>query len=69
MASCGGLPRMGKLRFYGKEVVSNKPLFVAMDFEQYQIARVGMMIATSTAVILGISMIVMAMKKKRRSFI
>lgn len=70
MPGCTSPVHMGTVRFYGKNAQSNTPLFVAMDFEQYQIARVGMLIATSTAIIFGVIGIVMTIKQsKKRSFI
>lgn len=56
---------MGKPRFFGKNSTNDTPLFVALDFEHYQIARTGMAIATATAVILGIALIYKMTKKTR----
>ena len=56
---------MGRPRFFGRNVSNNKPLFVALDFEHYQIARGGMAIATSATIILGVALIYISMKKKK----
>ena len=65
LKGCAAPQYMGKPRFFGKNATNDTPLYVAIDFEHYQIARTGMAIATSAAVILGISLCVVLMKKKK----
>ena len=62
---CTAAPYMGKPRFFGKNSTTNTPLYVALDFEHYQIARTGMAIAATAAVILGISLSIVLLKKKK----
>ena len=68
-----GMPKcpdnhIGKPLFFGR---SNKdePMYVAMDFEQYRIAKNGMTIATGVAVVLGIAFVVALIKKKKSKFV
>jgi hypothetical protein len=61
--------QIGKPLFFGRSPAVDEPMFVAMDFEQYQIARKGMVIATTVAVALGVALVVVAVRKgKKRSF-
>lgn len=53
---------MGKPRFYGKNNANGQPMFVALDYENFKIARTGMIISTCTAAVLGITTIVLAIK-------
>lgn len=62
---CAQPVHIGKPRFFGKNTTSNVPLYVAMDFEQYNIARTGMMVASAAAIVLGITLAVVLIKKKR----
>lgn len=60
--------QIGKPVFFGRRADKDEPLFVALDFEQYEIARKGMMIATTTAIVLGVSLVfAVVMKKKSRA--
>jgi hypothetical protein len=56
---------MGKTLFFGKDAAKDVPIYVALDFEHYQIARAGMAIAASAAVILGVSLCFVLLRKRR----
>lgn len=57
---------MGRPRFYGKDNANGQPMFVALDYEHFKIARTGMIISTCTAAILGITAIVLAVKLSKK---
>lgn len=63
MKGCAAPRYMGKPRFFGKNSTNDTPLFVALDFEHYQIARTGMFIATGAAVVLAIALVFKMAKK------
>ena len=64
MGGCIAPRYMGKPRFFGKSS-NDTPLFVALDFEHYQIARTGMAIATGVAIILGVALAYKMTKRTR----
>ncbi len=57
---------MGKPKFYGKNNANGQPMFVALDYENFKIARTGMIISTCTAAVLGITAIVLAVKLAKK---
>lgn len=67
LAPCAtGARQVGKPLFFGRSPApKDEPLYVAMDFEQYQIARKGMSIATTVAIVLGLALVVVVLKKKK----
>lgn len=65
MKGCSAPRYMGKPRFFGKNSTNDTPLFVALDFEHYQIVRTGMAIATGAAIILAIALAYKMAKKTR----
>ena len=60
---CAQPVHMGKPRFYGCDASGDHPLYVALDFEQYRIAQKGMLIATGAALLFGIALVVVVLKK------
>lgn len=57
--------QIGKPLFFGRHPAKNEPIFVAMDFEQYEIARKGMAVATTAALVLGAALVVVLIKNKK----
>ena len=62
---CRGRVQIGRPLFFGKNSSGKRPLFVALDYEQYNIAKTGMFIASGTAIALGVALIVSVMGKRR----
>ncbi len=57
---------LGRPIFYGKNNANGQPMFVALDYEHFKIARTGMIISTCSAAVLGITAIVLAVKLSKR---
>jgi hypothetical protein len=57
--------QIGKPLFFGRHPAKDEPIFVAMDFEQYEIARKGMAVATTVAIVLGAALVVVLIKNKK----
>ena len=57
---------LGKPKFYGKNAKTGLPLFVAMDYQNFQIARTGMTIASGLAVVLGVAVVVLGIKLAKK---
>lgn len=57
---------MGRPRFYGKNNANGQPMFVALDYVNFKIARTGIIISTCTAAVLGITTIVLAVKLAKK---
>lgn len=57
---------MTKPLFYGKNNKNHQPLFVVMCYENFKIARSGMIIASGAAVVLGVTSIVLAIKLMKK---
>lgn len=67
LAPCAA-PQIGKPLFFGRRPApQDEPLFVALDFEQYEIARKSMILATTAAAALGIALVVVLLKNRGRS--
>jgi hypothetical protein len=52
--------------FFGKNNANQQPIFAVMDYERFKISRTGMMIASASALILGIATIVLAVKLHKK---
>jgi hypothetical protein len=57
---------IGKPMFFGKNNVTNDPMFAVIDFENFKIAKTGMIVASCIAAALGVTTIILAIKLNKK---